>query len=151
MSVLQPVAREVIEWDEYIGRLESPGKPLRSGRESVAISTRCISRKARKSEKGDRRFTIDRMLELSARHSVAPVVETFPMSKVNDALEHPLGQDALPDRPQCRFLALLTQPWKHTPPSLPPSGSAQSRSSIGSSWPRSPGPGRISPATSQGL
>jgi len=31
---------------------------------------------------------IDRMLEFSARHSVAPVVETFPMSRVNDALEH---------------------------------------------------------------
>jgi uncharacterized zinc-type alcohol dehydrogenase-like protein len=31
---------------------------------------------------------IDRMLEFSARHSVSPVVETFPMSKVNDALEH---------------------------------------------------------------
>jgi D-arabinose 1-dehydrogenase-like Zn-dependent alcohol dehydrogenase len=31
---------------------------------------------------------MDRMLEFSARHSVAPVVETFPMSKVNDALEH---------------------------------------------------------------
>src|SRR5258707_14307316 len=30
---------------------------------------------------------IDRMLAFSARHSVAPVVETFPMSKVNDALE----------------------------------------------------------------
>ena len=31
---------------------------------------------------------IDRMLAFSARHSVAPIVETFPMSKVNDALEH---------------------------------------------------------------
>ena len=31
---------------------------------------------------------IDRMLEFSARHSIAPVVESFPMSKVNDALEH---------------------------------------------------------------
>jgi uncharacterized zinc-type alcohol dehydrogenase-like protein len=30
---------------------------------------------------------IDRMLAFSARHSVAPVVEYFPMSKVNDALE----------------------------------------------------------------
>jgi hypothetical protein len=28
------------------------------------------------------------MLEFSARHSVAPVVEYFPISKVNDALEH---------------------------------------------------------------
>jgi uncharacterized zinc-type alcohol dehydrogenase-like protein len=31
---------------------------------------------------------LDRMLAFSARHSVAPVVEFFPMSKVNDALEH---------------------------------------------------------------
>ena len=31
---------------------------------------------------------IDQMLSFSARHSVAPVVESFPMSKVNDALEH---------------------------------------------------------------
>ena len=31
---------------------------------------------------------IDEMLEFSARHSIAPVTETFPMSKVNDAIEH---------------------------------------------------------------
>jgi uncharacterized zinc-type alcohol dehydrogenase-like protein len=31
---------------------------------------------------------IDRMLEFSARHSIAPVTETFPMSQVNEALEH---------------------------------------------------------------
>jgi uncharacterized zinc-type alcohol dehydrogenase-like protein len=31
---------------------------------------------------------IDHMLQFSARHSVAPVVEYFPMSRVNDALEH---------------------------------------------------------------
>ena len=24
VSVIQPVAREIVEWDEYIGRLESP-------------------------------------------------------------------------------------------------------------------------------
>ena len=30
---------------------------------------------------------IDRMLEFSARHSLAPVVENFPMSKINDAFE----------------------------------------------------------------
>jgi predicted SnoaL-like aldol condensation-catalyzing enzyme len=32
--------------------------------------------------------TISTMLEFSARHSVAPITETFPMSNVNDALEH---------------------------------------------------------------
>jgi uncharacterized zinc-type alcohol dehydrogenase-like protein len=31
---------------------------------------------------------IDEMLEFSSRHSIAPITETFPMSKVNDALEH---------------------------------------------------------------
>jgi len=31
---------------------------------------------------------ISTMLEFSARHSIAPITETFPMSKVNDALEH---------------------------------------------------------------
>lgn len=31
---------------------------------------------------------IDRMLEFCARHAIAPVVEMFPMSKVNDAFEH---------------------------------------------------------------
>jgi alcohol/geraniol dehydrogenase (NADP+) len=31
---------------------------------------------------------IDDMLDFSARHSVAPITEMFPMSKVNDAIEH---------------------------------------------------------------
>jgi alcohol/geraniol dehydrogenase (NADP+) len=28
------------------------------------------------------------MLAFSARHGIAPIAETFPMSKVNDAIEH---------------------------------------------------------------
>ena len=31
--------------------------------------------------------SIDAMLEFSARHSIAPITETYPMSKVNDALD----------------------------------------------------------------
>jgi uncharacterized zinc-type alcohol dehydrogenase-like protein len=31
---------------------------------------------------------IDTMLSFSARHAIAPVTETFPMSQVNDAMEH---------------------------------------------------------------
>src|SRR5882757_5595808 len=46
---------------------------------------------------------IDRMLEFSARHSVAPVVETFPMSKVNEALEHLRSGKA-------RYRIVLTNP-----------------------------------------
>jgi uncharacterized zinc-type alcohol dehydrogenase-like protein len=37
---------------------------------------------------------IDQMLAFSARHSIAPVIETFPISKVNDALEHLRGGKA---------------------------------------------------------
>jgi alcohol/geraniol dehydrogenase (NADP+) len=32
--------------------------------------------------------TIATMLDFGARHKIAPVIETFPMSRVNDALEH---------------------------------------------------------------
>lgn len=32
--------------------------------------------------------TVDTMLEFSARHSISPTTETFPMSRANDALEH---------------------------------------------------------------
>ena len=28
------------------------------------------------------------MIDFCARHSIAPVTETFPMSKVNDAFQH---------------------------------------------------------------
>jgi len=31
---------------------------------------------------------VDDMLEFSARHSIAPITETFPISRVNEALEH---------------------------------------------------------------
>ncbi len=31
---------------------------------------------------------IDRMLDFSARHGIAPVTETFPLSQINDAFEH---------------------------------------------------------------
>ncbi|HYE34263.1 NADPH-dependent aldehyde reductase Ahr [Methylocaldum sp.] len=34
------------------------------------------------------RSTIDMMLDFAARHGIAPQVEHFPMSRVNDALEH---------------------------------------------------------------
>jgi uncharacterized zinc-type alcohol dehydrogenase-like protein len=32
--------------------------------------------------------TIRKMLEFAARHEIAPVTEHFPMSRVNDAMEH---------------------------------------------------------------
>ena len=59
VSVIQPVARDVIEWDEYIGRLESP--------ETVEIRARVSGyldkvhfKEGKEVKKGDLLFTIDR-------------------------------------------------------------------------------------------
>jgi len=58
VSVIQPVAREVVEWDEYIGRLESP--------ETVEIRARVSGyldkvhfKEGKEVKKGDLLFTID--------------------------------------------------------------------------------------------
>src|SRR5438128_9622842 len=59
VSVVQPIAREVVEWDEYIGRLESP--------ETVEIKARVSGyldkvhfKEGKEVKKGDLLFTIDR-------------------------------------------------------------------------------------------
>jgi multidrug efflux pump subunit AcrA (membrane-fusion protein) len=59
VSVIQPIAREVVEWDEYIGRLESP--------ETVEIRARVSGyldkihfKEGKAVKKGDLLFTIDR-------------------------------------------------------------------------------------------
>src|SRR5881296_3186265 len=59
VSVIQPLAREVVEWDEYIGRLESP--------ETVEVRARVSGylakvhfKEGKEVKKGDLLFTIDR-------------------------------------------------------------------------------------------
>src|SRR5437879_4961067 len=59
VTVVQPVARDVVEWDEYIGRLESP--------ETVEIKARVSGyldkvhfKEGKEVKKGDLLFTIDR-------------------------------------------------------------------------------------------
>src|SRR5438874_13767402 len=58
VSVVQPIEREVIEWDDYIGRLESP--------ESVEVRARVNGyldkvhfKEGKEVKKGDVLFTID--------------------------------------------------------------------------------------------
>jgi membrane fusion protein, multidrug efflux system len=59
VSVMQPVQREIVEWDEYIGRLESP--------ETVEVRARVSGylakvhfKEGKEVKKGDLLFTIDR-------------------------------------------------------------------------------------------
>src|SRR5229473_1513058 len=58
VSVIQPVLRDIVEWDEYIGRLESP--------ETVEIRARVSGyldkvhfKEGKEVKKGDLLFTID--------------------------------------------------------------------------------------------
>src|SRR6266853_944819 len=58
VSIVQPVSREIIEWDEYIGRLEAP--------ETVEIRARVSGyldkvhfKEGKEVKKGDLLFTID--------------------------------------------------------------------------------------------
>ena len=57
-------------------------KPLEVPAFSLILGQKCVAGSPTGSP-----TAIDHMLEFSARHSVAPIVESFPMSKVNDALE----------------------------------------------------------------
>ena len=68
------------------GRLHNVGavlKPLEVPAFSLILGQKSVSGSPAGSP-----VAIDEMLEFSARHSIAPITETFPMSKVNDALEH---------------------------------------------------------------
>ena len=69
-----------------LGRLHVVGavlKPLEVPAFGLIMGQKCISGSPTGSP-----TSIDRMLEFSARHSIAPVIENFPMSKVNEAFEH---------------------------------------------------------------
>jgi uncharacterized zinc-type alcohol dehydrogenase-like protein len=68
------------------GRFHNVGavlKPFEVPAFSLILSQRSVSGSPTGSP-----TAIDHMLAFSARHSIAPIVESFPMSKVNDALEH---------------------------------------------------------------
>jgi uncharacterized zinc-type alcohol dehydrogenase-like protein len=81
-----------LEWDALIGTLAPKGRMHMVGvvTEAMKLRTggllswqRSISASPTPSP-----TTLAKMLEFSARHGIAPQVEHFPMSRVNDALDH---------------------------------------------------------------
>ncbi|MBO6513719.1 MAG: NAD(P)-dependent alcohol dehydrogenase [Phycisphaerales bacterium] len=81
-----------LNWDAYINALAPKGKlhnvgavlePIPVGAFSLIMAQRSISGSPVGSA-----ATIADMLEFSGRHQIQPIIETFPMSKVNDAIEH---------------------------------------------------------------
>lgn len=101
-ETLKPLARSLdfvlvtvnvpLDWNAYIETLAPRGRihyvgavlePLNVGVFPMLVGQRSISA----SPLGSPATTAE-MLEFSARHRIAPVVEEFPMSRVNDALAH---------------------------------------------------------------
>src|SRR5437762_9320912 len=58
VSVVQPVSREIVEWDEYIGRLESPETVELRARVSGYLD-KVHFQEGKEVKKGDLLFTID--------------------------------------------------------------------------------------------
>src|SRR5262245_39173018 len=58
VSVVQPIAKDVVEWDEYIGRLESPETVEMRARVSGYLE-KVHFREGKEVKKGDLLFTID--------------------------------------------------------------------------------------------
>ncbi len=100
-KALKPLARSLdfilstvnvsLDWPAYIETLASRGRfhfvgaalePLNIGAFPLIQAQRSVSGSPLGSPE-----TTRQMLEFSARHGVAPVTETFPMSKVNEALD----------------------------------------------------------------
>src|SRR5216117_4359912 len=59
VSVVKPVERDVVEWDEYIGRLESPETVELKARVSGYLD-KVHFKEGKEVKKGDLLFTIDR-------------------------------------------------------------------------------------------
>ena len=81
-----------LDWNAYISTLKPKGKlhmlgavlePLEIGLFPLMMGDRAITASPVGSPS-----TIRTMLDFAARHQIAPVTEHFPMSQVNDAMEH---------------------------------------------------------------
>ena len=81
-----------MNWETYIATLAPKGRlhfvgavtePIKIGVFSLLMAQKSISASPLGSP-----ATTAQMLEFCARHKIAPVTEMFPMSKVNEALEH---------------------------------------------------------------
>jgi len=85
-------ANVALDWDLFIqalapdGRLHFVGAVL----EPVPVSAFSLigGRKSISGSPLGSPATVTKMLDFCARHSIAPVTETFPMSEVNEALDH---------------------------------------------------------------
>lgn len=81
-----------LDWSAYVKTLKKNGKmafvglvldPMEASVVDLVVGQKLIAGSANAGP-----AVISKMLEFAARHSIAPMVEHFPMSKVNEAIDH---------------------------------------------------------------
>jgi alcohol/geraniol dehydrogenase (NADP+) len=80
-----------LEWPAYLATLKPRGRLHFVGAVTAPLGFAPNTLFGQKSVSGSplgSPATTAKMLEFCARHRIAPVTETFPMAKVNDALDH---------------------------------------------------------------
>jgi uncharacterized zinc-type alcohol dehydrogenase-like protein len=81
-----------LDWNSYIAALKPEGRLHTVGAVLEPMGLHAFPMIAAQKEVSGSPLgspsTTDTMLQFCARHGIAPTVETFPMSKANDALEH---------------------------------------------------------------
>jgi alcohol/geraniol dehydrogenase (NADP+) len=92
LDLIVSTVNVTLGWSSYLAALAPEGKLHMVGvvLEPVAVSTRSLiggSKSVTGSPTGSP-WAIRAMLDFAARHGIAPQVEEFPMSQINEAIEH---------------------------------------------------------------
>jgi alcohol/geraniol dehydrogenase (NADP+) len=92
LNFILSTVNATLDWNEYIGALAPKGRFV-----TVGIVAEPIQLAAFPLIGGQKSFggsplgspsTVEKMIEFSARHSIAPVTESFKMSEINEAFAH---------------------------------------------------------------
>jgi uncharacterized zinc-type alcohol dehydrogenase-like protein len=85
-------ANATLDWEALIGALAPRGRIHFVGAVLVPVPVAAFSlivgQKSVSGSPSGGPAVVDQMLAFCARHGIAPVIEKFPMSRVNDALDH---------------------------------------------------------------
>jgi alcohol/geraniol dehydrogenase (NADP+) len=81
-----------LEWQEYLASLAPKGRLVTVGIFAEPIQLQSFSLISGQKSFGGSPLgsprTVEKMIDFCERHAIEPVVENFPMSQVNDAIEH---------------------------------------------------------------
>lgn len=85
-------AKATLDWQAMIGALAPRGRIHFVGvvnqRVPVSVFSLLAKQKPVSASPSGGPSVVDQMLGFCARHEIAPIIEEFPMSRINEALDH---------------------------------------------------------------